>query len=228
MSKLIVSILSLFFFFSAFAQEDINQLNAQGERVGMWKKYHANKRIRYQGQFENGKEVGVFKFYSIVSSDNPILIKTFSSRDREAQVKFFSEKGVLESEGKMIGKERIGKWVYYKKGKQIVAEELYENGKLSGEYKIFYPNGKLTELSHFKDGKLHGNSKRYSDAGVLLDDLMYVNGEIHGEAVYYDGSGKVRQKGLYESDLKVGVWEFYTDGQLSKSMEVKSVPIKGD
>jgi antitoxin component YwqK of YwqJK toxin-antitoxin module len=57
---------------------------------------------------------------------------------------------------------------------------------------------------------------------------MYVNGEIHGEAVYYDGSGKVRQKGLYESDLKVGVWEFYTDGQLSKSMEVKSVPIKGD
>jgi antitoxin component YwqK of YwqJK toxin-antitoxin module len=228
MSKLIVSILSLFFFFSAFAQEDINQLNAQGERVGVWKKYHANKRIRYQGQFENGKEVGVFKFYSIVSSDNPILIKTFSSRDGEVEVQFFSEKGVFESEGKMIGKERIGKWVYYTNGKQIVAEEHYENGRLSGEYKIFYPNGKLTETSHFKDGKLHGNSKRYSDAGVLLDDLMYVNGEIHGEAVYYDASGKVRQKGLYENDLKVGVWEFYTDGQLSKSMEVKSVPIKGD
>ena len=228
MSKIIVSILSLFFFYSAFAQEEINQFNAQGERVGVWRKFHKNDRIRYQGQFENGKEIGVFKFYSMVSSDNPIVIKTFFSTSNEAQVQFFTEKGVLESEGKMLGKEHIGKWIYYKNGKQVVAEEQYENGKLSGEYKIFYPNGKLTEISHFKTGKLHGNSKRYSDTGILLDDLNYVNGEIHGEAVYYDGNGKVRQKGVYENDLKVGVWEFYTDGELTKSMEVKSVPIKGD
>ena len=228
MSKIAVSILSLFFFFSAFAQEEINQLNAQGERIGVWKKYHKNNRIRYQGQFENGKEVGVFKFYSMVSSDNPILIKTFSSTNRETEVQFFTEKGVVESEGKMVGKERIGKWVYYNNRKNIVSEEHYKNGKLSGEYKIFYPNGKLTEFSHFKDGKLHGNSKRYSDTGVILDDLTYANGEIHGAAVYYDANGKVKRKGMYESDLKVGVWEFYTDGELSRSIEVKSVPVKGD
>ena len=49
-------------------------------------------------------------------------------KSNEAQVQFFTEKGVLESEGKMLGKEHIGKWIYYKNGKQVVAEEQYENG----------------------------------------------------------------------------------------------------
>ncbi len=228
MGKLSIQFVSFLFFFSAFAQEEVNQFNAQGERIGVWEKYYNNNRIRYQGQFEKGKEIGVFKFYSMVSSDHPILIKTFSPTSQEAQVQFYSLEGVLESEGRMIGKERIGKWIYYNNKKNIIAEESYENGKLSGEYKIFYSNGKLTEISHFKNGKLHGNSKRYSDTGILLDNLTYENGEIHGEAIYYDGNGKVRQRGLYEHDLKVGVWEFFTDGELSKAVQVKSVPIKGD
>ena len=39
------------------AQEKINQLDANGDRTGIWKKYFNNNRIRYEGQFDAGKEI---------------------------------------------------------------------------------------------------------------------------------------------------------------------------
>ena len=119
------------------------------------KKYYQNNRIRYQGQFENGKEVGIFKYYSAAHSDFPIVIKTFDENSGEAMVQYFTLKGKPESEGKMRGKERVGKWVYYHKdGKNILMEENYKDGELNGEFKVFYPDGKLTKLAHFKKWKI--------------------------------------------------------------------------
>jgi len=205
----------IFILFNALtflAQEKVNQFNESGERNGVWKKYYSNERIRYVGQFKNGKEVGVFKFYSVKSSTFPTAIKVFSRDSNIADVQFFTEKGVIESEGKMEGKKRIGLWTYYfPDGKTIISEENYENGLLNGESKTFYKDGKVTELSHFKNGKLDGNVKRYASNGTLIDDLNYKEGKLHGYAKYYNIEGKLIYAGEYENDLKVGKWEYNSD-----------------
>jgi antitoxin component YwqK of YwqJK toxin-antitoxin module len=208
---IIVFILSSFF---TSAQEKVNQYNENGERIGVWKKYYANNRIRYIGQFENGKEVGVFKFYSVKSSTFPTAIKTFSKSSSIAEVQFFNEKGVLESEGKMNDKNRTGLWTYYfPDGKTVISEENYKNGLLNGEAKTFYKDGKITEILHYKNGKLHGNVKRYASNGTLIDDLNYKEGKLHGPAKYYNIEGKLIYAGDYENDLKVGKWEYHSDGK---------------
>ena len=136
---------------------------------------------------------------------------------------------MLESRGEMIGKDRIGKWHYYHKdGKNIMIEENYENAELNGEYKIFYVNGKLTKLAHYKDGLLEGNSKKYSQEEVLIEDLNYIKNVLNGSAAFYEINGNLKQKGVYEDDLKVGVWEFYTDGQLTSSKEIVVTPVDED
>jgi len=223
MKKIIVASIFAFLFFGfSIAQEKVNQFNSNGKREGVWKKYFQNGRIRYQGQFENGKEVGVFKFYSPISSDFPMIVKTFEKNSDIALVEHFTLKGLPESKGKMKEKKRIGKWVYYHKdGKTIILEENYEDDVLNGEHKVFYKDGKLTKLAHYKDGKLHGNSKKYSPKGILIEDVNYVNGELHGAAAFYEDNGNLKYKGLYEHDFKVGYWEFYMDGELSESKEVK-------
>jgi antitoxin component YwqK of YwqJK toxin-antitoxin module len=223
MNKVAFSIISFFFVFgSVFAQEKVNQVNAKGERIGVWEKYYENKKIRYQGQFENGKEVGVFKYYSPVSSKFPMALKTFKANSDEALVQHFTLKGILESEGKMKGKHRIGKWIYFQKdGKSTLIEENYENNVLNGDYKVFYEDGKLTKHSLYKDGKLHGNSKKYSPESILIEDVNYVNGQLHGLAAFYEDNGNLKQKGMYEEDLKVGPWEFFEDGELSETKEIK-------
>lgn len=218
--KLIVFIV-LFIGFSVSSQEKINQVNKKGERVGVWKKFYPNKRIRYVGQFENGKEVGVFKYYSVKASKHPIAIKTFKTNSNLAKVQFYTDQGLLKSEGQLKEKTRIGKWIYYQPdGKTLLSYEHYKNGVLDGESKTFYPNGQVTEILNYKNGKLHGNIKHYTKKGTILDDVNYVEGILHGYAKYYNEKGILIYEGTYEHDEKLDDWNFYMNGKTVKKDKI--------
>ncbi len=151
--------LGIFLFsISAFSQSEINQFDAQGKRHGVWKKnYEGSKQLRYEGTFEHGEEVGEFKFYCEDCKDKPSVVKIFSGKDDIADVKFFTAKGKLVSEGKMKGKDRIDEWVYYhQKSNGIMSRENYVGGKLSGQKITYYPNGKITEEVEYADGLMNG------------------------------------------------------------------------
>ncbi len=218
----VITLFLMFFCAQLNAQEKINQFDLKGNRNGIWKKYYTNNNIRYEGQFKNGKEVGVFKYYSITSSKYPIAIKKFNSNNTIASVKFYTVEGILESKGEMDGKKRIGKWQYYHPdGKTIMIEENYLNGVLEGEFKSYYKTGKITEILNYKTGKLHGNTKRFADNGILLDDLNYKNGKLEGLAKYYNVDGKLIYTGKYENDEKVGEWEYYENGKKENVNKLK-------
>ena len=57
--------LILFFQISALlAQVTTNQLDSDGKKNGLWRGYYEeSKRLRYEGTFLHGKEVGVFKYF---------------------------------------------------------------------------------------------------------------------------------------------------------------------
>jgi antitoxin component YwqK of YwqJK toxin-antitoxin module len=212
----------LLFAITANGQGKINQFDLNGKRTGVWKKYYTNKNIRYQGKFKAGKEIGIFKYYSAISSKHPIVIKTFNANNTIATVKFYSVEGVLESTGEMQGKNRIGKWLYFQPdGKTLMIEENYENGVLNGEFKSYYKTGQITEILNYKNGELHGNTKRYADNGALLDDLNYKEGKLQGLAKYYNIEGQLIYTGNYENDEKVGEWEYFENGKKENVNKLK-------
>ena len=206
-------LLSFFFTISIQAQK-INQLDVNGKRTGVWKKFYDNGKIRYSGQFINGKEVGVFKFYTINSSSQPSIVKKYRKNSDTALVTFYTGKGTVKTEGKMLGKKRIGKWIYYFFDGEISSEEEYSNGSLNGVLKNYYRNGKLTEETAYQFGKKHGVSKIYTNAGILIENVSYVAGKLEGEGKYYDLKGDLKEKGIYKNGKRVGKWEFYMDGEI--------------
>lgn len=206
----------------SIAQEKINQLDGQGKRTGVWKKYYDNKNIRYEGQFEAGKEIGIFKYYGELNSKYPNIVKTFSAASDSAKVNFFYDDGKLQSIGSMSGTNRVGKWIYYNTdGKTIVSEENYEKGLLNGLATTYFAPEKIAEVLTYKNGKLHGNVLRYSSEGILLDDLQYQNGKLNGLAKYYNVAGKLVRKGLYENDEKAGNWEYFENGEPISPKKIK-------
>ncbi len=222
---LAITIASLFLSVAIKAQE-VNQLDANGKRTGVWRKYYENGKLRYQGQFKNGKEIGVFEFYAPHSS-YPSIIKEFSENSDTAVVKFY-EKTRLKTIGKMIGKNREGKWTYYfSDGTKIFSEENYINGKLNGILKNYYANGNLTEETFYKNGQKNGLSKIYTEKGILIEEVLYENGKLNGAAKYFDLKGNLKEKGMYKDGAREGKWEFYVDGELSdKPKERKTHSIK--
>ncbi len=199
----------------------VNQFNADGNRHGAWEKYFdGTKQLRYEGTFKNGKEIGLFKYYNKRSGKIPVATRLFKDDSDLAEVKFFSTKGSLMSEGNMKGKLREGAWKFYQRdGSTLLSVETYKNGILDGLFEVYYKNGKLSETFNYADGKKHGLSKKYSEAEVLIHELEYKNGQLAGPAKYYNGKGELIIEGLYAAHRKAGLWKYYTAGKLSKEMD---------
>ncbi|MCK0131079.1 toxin-antitoxin system YwqK family antitoxin [Flavobacteriaceae bacterium F08102] len=194
----------------------VNEFDSNGKRHGVWRKYYQNNRIRYEGTFHHGKEVGTFKYYSAANSEFPTVVKKFNDTNSIAEVYFYSETGKLMSKGQMDGKMRIGKWIYYHEdGVHIMSEENYVNNKLNGPFKTFYITGKPTEIAYYKDGLRDSVYRKYSIKGHLFQHFTYKNGKLNGKAVYYNRkTGELTAKGQFKDDLRVGTWENYVDGEL--------------
>ena len=211
--------LTLFAFPSILlAQGDVNQMDSHGERHGIWKKMYPNtKKLRYEGQFDHGKEIGTFTFYCEECGDAPTVTKEFNAANAIAKVKYFTIKGKLVSEGDMDGKLRIGEWVYYhKKGSSIMTRESYVNGEVSGAKITYYPNGEVAEELNYRNGTMHGINKYFAPNGTLLKDLTYNNNKMEGNAIYYDEHGQKSIEGVYKNDKKHGVWKYYKNGKFDR------------
>lgn len=209
----IVVFFMCFFLSSDFNAQKINQFDVNKKRTGLWKKYYPNKKVRYQGQFKNGKEIGVFKFYDITNSENPTTIKTYSNTNKQVSVSFYSLQGVLQSKGFFIERKRVGKWNYYFFDGKIMSEEFYEDGKLERKLINYYPNGKPTEISIYKNGLKNGTSQKYSSKGILLEEITFKNGIPDGVARYFELNGFLKEIGVYKNGKRVGEWEYYLDGE---------------
>lgn len=221
-------LLSTFFIATTQAQK-INQFDANGKRDGVWKKYYDENKndIRYSGEFKNGKEVGMFKFYERNSYGVPSITKNFLTKSDSAFVQFLTPKGKVKTKGWSIGKKRVGKWTYFFTDGKLFSEEEYVDGELHGVVKNYYRNGNLTEETNYKNGKKNGLSKIFTEAGILIEEVLYVDGKLDGEGKYYDLKGNLKEKGMYKNGKRDGKWQFYMDGEVvtdKRKRTVHSIP----
>jgi antitoxin component YwqK of YwqJK toxin-antitoxin module len=216
MKFLFLFVLGSFLSLTSLVAQEINQVDANGERHGLWqKKYKGTSQLRYEGTFDHGKEIGTFKFYCEDCKKIPIAVKEFNANSAISDVKYYSPKGKLLSEGKMDGKERIGEWLYYhKKSSKVMTREFYKNGELDGQKTTYYLNDVVTEETNYIGGLKEGANNYYSPDGILLKKLQYRNDLLVGPAVYYDAGGNISIEGNYKKDKKHGLWKYYKNGKL--------------
>ncbi len=198
------------------AQESINKMDAKGARHGLWRKFYPDtEQLRYEGTFEHGKEVGVFKFYCEECGNQPTATRTFNTKDNSVLVQYFTIKGKLVSEGKLVDREREGEWIsYHKNSSQIMSKEFYKNGKLQGKQTTYYPDGTITEEIYYEQGLKEGENIYYSPEGVIIKKLQYRDDMLQGAALYYDAFGNIVVEGFYKDDKKHGLWKYYKNGKL--------------
>lgn len=221
-------ILFFLFFFNLLVSQSINQLDAEGKRQGIWKKYYDDTTVlRYEGVFNHGKEMGLFKYYKNVDKKASLAAtKQFNQADNKAYATFYTSNGKVISEGEMDGKIYIGVWKYYQKNStQLLTLENYDNqGLLDGERIVYYENGQVAEQQFYSHGKLEGPSIWYSEKGVILKEFYYVNGELHGLSKFYNPKGELLIEGFYKQGKKHGIWKYYEYGELLEEKDFSFKP----
>lgn len=208
--------------------QNINQFDDNGKRHGVWKKYFNNTKIlRYEGTFNNGKEIGLFKFYKKINNKAVLTAtKEFNATNNVALVKFLTANGKIISEGQMLGKAYTGTWKYYqKRSNELLTLEHYNDmGQLNGERLVYYKNGQIAEKQNYKEGQLHGASFWYSENNVVIKVFIYVDGELHGLSKFYNPLGELITEGVYKNGKKHGIWKYYEDQKLVKEKDFSYKP----
>jgi antitoxin component YwqK of YwqJK toxin-antitoxin module len=199
----------------AFAQ-DFNKLDEKGLKQGTWKGiYEESKRPRYQGTFEHGKEIGLFKFFDDTKAGTIIATREFNAKDNSCYTTFFNQKSNKVSEGKVVNKKFDGEWKYYHENLPIImTTEFYANGKLNGVRKVFYRNGNIAEETTYVNDVKEGNYKKYTENGVILEETIYKKGEYDGQAIFRGADNQISGQGLFKNGKKVGMWKILEEDKL--------------
>ncbi len=213
---------------SLYAQ-DFNKVDENGKKQGFWKGvYETSKRPRYEGTFEHGKEIGMFKFFDDTKAGTVIATREFNAKDNSCNTIFYNQNKNKVSEGKVINKQFEGEWKYYHEDLlTIMTLEPYADGKLNGIRKVFYKSGKIAEETTYKEGVKNGIYKSYAENGIVLEETIYKNGLYDGPAIYRNATNEISGQGVYKNGKKVGMWKMLVKGKMKDvNMNYQNIKFK--
>ncbi|MDR2383093.1 MAG: hypothetical protein LBD76_04315 [Prevotellaceae bacterium] len=98
------------------------------------------------------------------------------------------------------------------KGGNLASEEPFVNGRMHGEAKYYYPNGKLRRTIEYKEARRNGLFVYYYDTGEKYSDEQYVNGKVNGLKQNYMKNGTVTMSCSFVDGKPVPPLEEYDAG----------------
>ncbi|MEG9328044.1 tetratricopeptide repeat protein [Salinimicrobium catena] len=132
--------------------------------------------------------------------------------------KFFREDGSLSGEGSFDQNgNRTGEWKWYGVKGELIEYAFYEEGKLVGENRRFFENGKPNYVAHFENDEVSGEYTVYNEEGALLERKYFREGKLDGPYIsnFSVGADLPEYVITYKNGLIEGkLIEYYADGTL--------------
>jgi antitoxin component YwqK of YwqJK toxin-antitoxin module len=144
--------------------------------------------------------------------------------------KSYYRNGKLKTEGNRLNYELDSVWNFYNREGIKTAEISYQKGKKQGLSRIF-KEGKLTKVTPYQNDKIEGIVKFYYPNGNVQKEVPYVDGKSTGTGFEYDlqdqrivtlltfkNNQLVRKQSINQKDKqnqKQGLWiDFYPNRQI--------------
>lgn len=184
-----------------------NLIDNQGLKQGTWTKKYDNGNLRYEGTFEDDKEVGVFTFYD--KEGKKVSTREYSTPGGIALCKMYNFMEYIHATGKIEGRNKIGEWIYYtNKGRDTVTIENFENGVLHGKQVTYFSNNQIATVVTYINGKKEGPFVNYFNNGVIEQEGTYLNDQLHGSLKIWYRIKKLKRQAYYDNGNKTGKWTF--------------------
>jgi len=193
------------------ARERINRYDSDNLANGKWKWFFDDELLWQEGNFKHGLKNGYFKEYD----RNGDLISATKYIDGEKIEK--AEELVkldIRTDYYPDGKVKIVA-TYDKNGiPEGVRREYNKDGEVEKSY--IFLHGRLIGEGIFTDAGLkEGNWKEYYPDGKLKSIGNYISDKKNGNWKYYYPSGQLEQMGVYNNSLTDSIWNwYYPDGKL--------------
>lgn len=195
-----------------FAQDnkEWNQSNDKGEKVGPWRAFHENGKLRYQGQFNANQPVGEFRYFF---DDGNLQSTLIFDKDNPSKSKatHFYQTGEKMAEGDYLDQKKSGEWRAFGAGGVLVEESSYIDGAKFGDWRLFYPNGKLLSEVYVERDLEQGIKREFYPDGGLKKEETYKDGYREGATYMYSVTADTLVKGNFLKDVHHGDWFYFNE-----------------
>lgn len=149
--------------------------NEQKQEVkhGDYKKISKDGKPLEEGNYDEGKRDGVWKFY--YPTGDLREMSTYKSNMRDGAYEFYNNKKALQKKGQYVKNRMVGAWTFY------------------------YPSGKLKDEKNYMENKENGEAKEYFETGNLKSSGVYKNGLKDSVWYDYNSVGKKQSVFLYSA-----------------------------
>ena len=183
----------------------IEQTNVKGDIQSV---KHFDKDGKLLREIETKK--GKINFISIADNGNIISEGTIENGKSIGLWKFFDDNGSLKSEEDFENDELNGTDKNYYMNGEIMSQLEYKDGERNGYYESFYSDGIKEEEGNYLAGNLEGKWKEYYENGNLKSINYYLNNESDGYQEEYDLNGKLSNVLYYKNETLIEVYKFDT------------------
>jgi antitoxin component YwqK of YwqJK toxin-antitoxin module len=181
-----------------------------GLKQGPWKEFHANGKVKWEGNFVDDRRQGLFKEYDAQGSLKELVKYDAGEVDNKAQ------------EAMMLDIKKT----YHPNGKVASMGSYSKSGTKEGLFREFATDGSSTSASIYMGdqllshgpvneiGALEGEWTEYYATGEKRAQGSYKEGKKDGEWTFFHRDASVEQKGKYLNGLPQGTWQwFYANGR---------------
>jgi len=103
----------------------------------------------------------------------------------------YYDNGQVKSEGQLIGKIKVGRWIYYHENGRIEKIGAYLNNREIGQWTYFYSDGKKQEEGSYTDSQLDGQWTYYYPKVQLFTQISFNSGKVDSGLKIYNNEGKL-------------------------------------
>ena len=237
-------------------RERINRLDADSLPHGKWKWFYEEEEVlRIEGTFKHGLKNGYFKEYDIdgnllvatkyvdgekqemaeelmklevrtdyYPSGQPKVVGTYNKKGLPEGVRReYNEEGKVEKafifrNGRVIGEgvftdagEKEGNWKEYFPDGKLKATGPYAKDNRDGLWKFYYNSGQLEQVGAYLNAMPDSNWRWFFSNGKLMREEFFYDGKSDGLMTEYDVEGNVVTQGDYLEGKREGKW-FYQAG----------------
>lgn len=143
-----------------------------------------------------------------------------------SQIKYAVKKnaaGQTVVEGYILEGKRTGQWIEYSPDGELSLIENYVNGKKEGTSLKFALRGQVELRSRYHQGELDGMYTQYK-FGKVIEQRPYTMGKLDGTVrTFEDRTWKLKQEVQYKDGKQDGFFRYYDDaGNVSLEYEYKN------
>lgn len=169
--------------------------------------YYPDGKLRYRGYFVEGQPMGEMTHYY---PDGKIKAVMKHAEDNVSDAVLYSKDGNFTMSGRYLDRKKNGMWAY-KKGDSLIYKEEYKDDRLNGVSEKYYTAGGIAERKHWSNGVLTGEWCLFYDDGKVRMEAVFVNGKLNGTVKSYAYTGKLTAEGTYKNNRKEGLWRYYDE-----------------